>query len=338
MLKDSKIMNHFISMFRLILVLFYLFLASCSVKENRGKKIIRIGSASSGSSGYVHFEACAYLVNKYSDKVIASSMATSGSVENVVLLDQGKVDIGSASTLDVEAAWSGQINAKKRIPVLQVFSWTVWAIPLVVLEDSTVTSYPDLIGKKINIVKKGSGAEHLHRLILEEYGILQGVKVNYMPWQSGVDALIDGTIAATPGNFTAGNPSPLMLNLASRKKYRALAVKHEVMQRVINRNKGAISITLPRASYEGLNNEIQVPGFTGIAISMESVADDLVYEFTKAVLEHIDELHNISKVSETSTLENAVKWLMPEYPVHPGAVRFYKEKGVWRNELKEWNP
>jgi len=315
-----------------------LFLTSCTVEKNGARDIVRVGSASTGSSGYIHFEACAYLVNKYSDEVIASSMATSGSVENVILLDQGKIDIGSASTLDVEAAWSGQGSVKKKIPVLQVFSWTVWAIPLVVLADSTVNIYPDLIGKQINIVKKGSGAEHLHRLILEEYGIINDVRINYMPWQSGVDALIDGTIVATPGSFTAGEPSPLMMNLASRRQYRALAIKHEVMQRVINRNKGALSIVLPRESYEGLNNDLEVPGLTGIAVSMESVADDLVYEFTKAVLEHIEELHQISKVSETSTLENAVKWLMPEYPVHPGAVRFYKEKGVWRDDLKEWNP
>ena len=318
----------------LILVPFSLLLVSCSVEENR-EKVLRIGSASTGSSGYIHFEACAYLVKKYSEGVVASSLATSGSIENVILLDQNNIDIGSAGTLDIEAAWTGSENFKKKIPVWQVFSWTVWSLPMVTLVDSPVNTYRDLAGKQINIIKRGSGAEHMYRMILEEYGILNEVKLNYLSWQAGVDALIDGRIVATPGGFPGGKPNPVMLNLASRKHYKALKIDREVMKRLNQRNRGVFLTTLPKEAYEGFKEDIEAPGIAGVAISMASVSDELVYQFTKAVLENTDELHSISKVSETSTLENAVEWLMPQYPVHPGAVRFFKEKGVWRSDLIE---
>ena len=56
-------------------------------------------------------------------------------------------------------------------------------------------------------------------------------------------------------------------------------------------------------------------------------------EFTKAVFDHTDELHSISKVSDATELETATKWLMEGYPVHPGSARYFKEKGVWRDDL-----
>jgi len=61
-----------------------------AANESKAKETIKLGSASLGSSGYIQFEAMAFLINQYSNKYKASSMSTAGGKENIVLLDEQK--------------------------------------------------------------------------------------------------------------------------------------------------------------------------------------------------------------------------------------------------------
>jgi TRAP transporter TAXI family solute receptor len=297
------------------------------------KKIFRIGSAALGASGYIHWEACAFLANKYAPNLKASSLSTAGSTEDVILLDGKKIDLAHGTSLDVVSAWAGEKPFQKKMEPWQVFSWTFWSLPMVALADSGLNTYYDLKGKPVSLIKKGSGTETMYQVIFEEYGILKDLKKNYLSFDASKDALIDGLIVAFPGNFPGGKPQPIMLDLAARKPYKVLELDLEVMKRVNNRNKGIIITILPKTAYKGLKKDTPCPGNTGIGLSSAAVDDDIIYSFCKAVLEHTDELHSISKVSDATTLENGLKWMMPGYPVHPGAVRFFKEKGIWREDL-----
>ncbi len=313
-----------------LLILVCILLPGYAVAE---KKMFRIGSASLGSSGYIHWEACAFLTNKYAPNLKASSMATGGSTEDVILLDDQKIELGHGTSLEVMAAWAGTKPFNRKIEIWQTFSWTAWNLPMVALADSNLKTYYDLKGKQVSLIKKGSGAEAMYRIILEEYGILEDIKKNYLGWRESMNALADKLIVATPGNFPGGKAHPIMIDLASRKPYRVLELDLEVMKRVNKRNGGIIVGMLPKTAYEGLEKDMATPSISGIGLSTSAVDDDTIYAFCKAVLEHTDELHSISKVSDATTLEDSTKWLLPGYPVHPGAVRFFKEKGVWRDDL-----
>jgi len=297
------------------------------------KKVFRIGSASLGSSGYIHWEACAFLANKYAPNLKASSLSTGGSTEDVMLLDQGKIELAHGTGLEIVSAWSGTKPYKKKMAPWQTFSWTVWSLPMVVLADSGLETYYDLKGKSVSLIKKGSGTEAMYRFVMEEYGIIKDLKKNYLGFRASMNALADGLIVAFPGNFPGGKQHPIMIDLASRKSYKVLELDLEVMKRVNKRNKGIIVTILPKTAYEGLTKDMPSPGIAGIGLSSAAVDDDTIYSFCKAVLENIDELHSISKVSDATSLETSTKWLMPGYPVHPGAVRYFKEKGVWREDL-----
>ena len=298
------------------------------------KSEFRIGSASLGSAGYIQWEACSFIVNKYAPDLKVSALATAGTTENVYLLDQGKIDLANLSSIDVFAAAEGQAPFKNKIDVWQAFSWTQWSQPIVVLSDSALKTYGDLAGHQVSVIKKGSGANSMYRIILEEYGIYDKIKKHYLSWDESVTALLDGVIDASVTTFPGGKPVPAMLNLAARAKYRVLELDEEVMKRVRERNKGIVVSTLPKEAYEGLTKDILSPGYTGIAASSAKVSDDAIYAFCKALFENTDELHGITDVTLQTRLENATRWLLLEYPVHPGAARYFKERGVWRDELK----
>lgn len=297
------------------------------------KKLFRLGSASLGSAGYIHWEACAFLTNKYAPNIKASSLSTGGSTEATILLDEKKIELAHGTGLEVVAAWEGAKPFTRKIEPWQTFAWTIWSMPMVALADSGLNTYLDLKGKPVSLIKKGSGTESLYQVVFEEYGILKDLKKNYLSFEESKDALADKLIVSFPGNYPGGKPHPIMIELAARTPYKVLELDVEVMKRVNNRNRGIVVTNLPKSAYQRLTKDMPSPGFTGIGLSSAAVDDDTIYSFTKAVLDHVDELHSISKVSDATTPENAVKWLMPGYPVHPGAVRYFKEKKVWRDGL-----
>jgi len=301
--------------------------------EKQEKKLLNIAGSTLGSTGYEHFEALSYIINQFSDKYKCSSFATSGSSENIILLEEGKLDLGSAGCQDVYAAWSGE-RWDREIPIWQVATYTYWALPMITLAGRTeIEKIEDLKGKSISIASVGSGTEYMWRLILTEYGIYDDIKVNNLGWAEGYEALVDGLIVAAPGNFPGGKPNPEMIRLATRRPYKVLNIDKEIFNRVRKINPGIIGATLPKEAYEGLEEDVFCPGNYGIVVSIASVDDDKVYNFCKTLYEHIDTLHEVSSVSDYSTLENALKGFLPEYPVHPGAARYYKEIGVWDDSL-----
>lgn len=315
----------------LLLVSLALLMPPAGVAE---KKEFRIGSASLGSSGYIHWEACSFLANKHAPNLKASSLSTGGSTEDVMLLDAGKIELAHGTGLEVFSAWAGIKPYRKKMKPWQVFSWTAWCLPMVTLADSGLNTYYDLEGKPVSLIKKGSGTEAMYRMIMEEYGILKKLKRNYLSFRASMNALVDGLVVAFPGNFPGGKSHPIMIELASRKPFKVLELDLEVMKQVNKRNPGIFVNYLPKSAYKGLTKDMASPGISGIGLSSAAVDDESIYQFTKAVFDNLDELHSISKVSDATTLENATKWLMPEYPIHPGSARYFKEKGLWRDELK----
>ena len=141
-------------------------------------------------------------------------------------------------------------------------------------------------------------------------------------------------IVACPGNYPGGTPNPAMQRLATRKDYKALEIDMEVLGRANKRNPGILVTSLTKNAYKGFTKDIPCAGIAGVILSTAAVDDDLVYDFCKSVYENTDQLHEMSKVSGATTLENATRWLMAEYPVHPGAAKYFKEKGVWNEKLK----
>ncbi len=292
------------------------------------EKTMRLGSASLGSSGYIQFEAFSYLINEYSDKFKASSISTAGGRENIVLLGEQKIDFGSGGSPELFDAW------ENNIPIWQVLSWTYWPQVMLVRADSELNRIEDLKGKSVSLIKKGSGAEFVWNIVFEEYGILDEIKPNYLAWSDSYDALVDGTIVAMPGNYPGGKQHPGMEQMAHQIDYKTLEFDPDIIKRVNKRNPGIIIATLPKTAYKGFKEDMTAPALGGIVISAAHVEDEMVYEFCKAVYEHIDELHELSAVSGATTRESATKWLMPEVPVHPGAARYLKEIGVWNENFK----
>jgi TRAP-type uncharacterized transport system substrate-binding protein len=77
----------------------------------------------------------------------------------------------------------------------------------------------------------------------------------------------------------------------------------------------------------------RVASFGGILAAHPRVAEETAYQVTKAIFDNVDYVTARGSELQDVSLEFATKFLIPHYPVHPGAARYLKEKGVWRDDL-----
>jgi uncharacterized protein len=84
--------------------------------------------------------------------------------------------------------------------------------------------------------------------------------------------------------------------------------------------------TIPKGTYGGTDTDVQVAALTNLLAVHERMDESLAYQITKLLLEHTPELVAVHQAAKEITLKSAV--MGSPTPFHPGALRFYKEKGV----------
>ena len=83
-----------------------------------------------------------------------------------------------------------------------------------------------------------------------------------------------------------------------------------------------------------LEEPVRAPIFTGILGAASSVSAEDGYTITKSVLDNLEEVKSFGKPLAGLGVESAVNNLLEAYPVNAGAAQYFKEQGVWRDELK----
>jgi TRAP transporter TAXI family solute receptor len=84
--------------------------------------------------------------------------------------------------------------------------------------------------------------------------------------------------------------------------------------------------TIPKGTYAGVDQDVAVAGATNLLVVHERMDEKLAYQITRTLLEHTAELVAVHKAASEISLKNAV--VGSSVPFHPGALRYYKEKGV----------
>src|SRR5690625_2932341 len=149
------------------------------------------GSASLGSQGYVIIEALASTANKYVDDFKNSSLSTAGAAENIVLLDQGEIDMGQATSDVLYAATRGEEPFDEEVEFSQVFAYGYWALPILVPSDSDSERIEDLKGKSLNVGTQGGSSAIIANEVLGEdgYDIIDDIKLEHLNYQEAADGL-----------------------------------------------------------------------------------------------------------------------------------------------------
>ena len=254
--------------------------------------------------------------------------ATKASVENLILLQQGRGEIAFALGDSLKAAWEGNEEAgfKKKLDKLR----TIGAIypnyiQIVATADSGVKTLADLKGKSLSVGAPKSGTELNSRAILAAAGLSYKDigKIEYLPFAESVDLMKNRQLAATLQSAGLGVAS--LKDLSTSTDINVVAVPYELVEKM---GPPFIPVIIPANTYAGQDKDVPTAAVVNYLVTSSNVSDDIAYRMTKLIFESLGELANAHVAGKEIKLEHAAEG--SPVPLHPGAIRYYREKGLIR--------
>lgn len=301
---------------------------STALAANSAKAEEFINVLTGGTSG-VYYPLGAALSKIYGEKIEGARtqvQATKASVENLNLLQQGKGEIGFALGDSVKLAWEGNADAGFKAPLDKLRGIAAIYpnyIQIVAAKESGITNLADLKGKSLSVGAAKSGTELNARAIFAAasmgYGDLS--KTEYLPFAESVELMKNRQLDATLQS--AGLGVSAIKDLATSVEIQMVAVPAEVVTKL-----GApyVAATIPAGTYQGQDADVPTVAVVNFLITHSDVSDETAYQMTKQLFENLPEMEAAHKAAAQIKLENALTG-MP-VPLHPGAERYYKEKGM----------
>ncbi|QFU15395.1 TAXI family TRAP transporter solute-binding subunit [Microvirga thermotolerans] len=255
-----------------------------------------------------------------------SVQATKASVENLNLLQQGKGELAFTLGDSLAMGWAGDEEAgfKAKLDKLRgVTAIYPNYIQVVASKDSGIKTLADLKGKRLSVGAPKSGTELNARAILAGAGLTYKDlgKVEYLPFGESVELMKNRQLDATLQSAGLGVSS--IRDLATSVDIVVVEIPAAVVEKV---GSPYVKATIPANTYEGQTAPVQTAAVVNYLVTREGVSDDTVYKMTKAIYESLPELAAAHAAAKEIKLESALSG-MP-VPVHPGAQRYFDEKGV----------
>lgn len=298
-------------------------------------RVYQWGSSSLGSTGYQIITVLAATASKFSDDRHAS-LSTAGGAENMALLGQQILDFGQTTTTD----WYPAINGLGRyegnpVDAVQMFSYTIWQCTPMVRADSDIRTLEDLKGKRVMPATAGGATTGLWNTLFEAAGIKDEVEWTYGSWRETYDSLASGAVDCIPSLLTAGNPSGILQQLETTHDVRILPISEELVARAEEMNPGVKSAIITPETWSTLDEPTRMVSFGGVLATRPDISEDVCYTITKSIYENAEYVRDRGGIKlKDISLDFATEYLMSAYPVHAGAARYFKEKGVWRDDLE----
>ncbi|ASP55840.1 TAXI family TRAP transporter solute-binding subunit [Sinorhizobium meliloti] len=281
-----------------------------------------------GTSG-VYYPLGVALSKIYGDKiegVRTQVQATKASVENLNLLQQGRGEIAFSLGDSVKLAWEGNTDAGFKAPLDKLRGIAAIYpnyIQIMASKESGIKTVADLKGKSLSVGAPKSGTELNARAILAAAGMSYDDlgKTEYLPFAESVELMKNRQLDATLQSAGLGVSS--FKDLATSLDVQMVAVPEEIATKL-----GApyIAATVPAGTYQGQDSDVQTVAVVNFLVTHSEVSDETAYQMTKQLFENIPALTAAHKAAENIRIEDALKG-MP-IPLHPGAERYYKEKGL----------
>jgi uncharacterized protein len=281
-----------------------------------------------GTSG-VYYPLGVAIGKIFSDKipnVKTQVQATKASVENLILLEQGRGELAFTLGDSLKAAADGDAEAgfKTKLTKLR----TIGAIypnyiQIVATAESGIKTLADLKGKSLSVGAPKSGTELNSRAILAAAGLSYKDlgKVEYLPFAESVDLMKNRQLAATLQSAGLGVAS--LKDLSTSSEITVVSVPKEVVDKI---GPPFVPVTIPAHTYTGQDKDVPTAAVINYLVTSSAVSDDLAYQMTKLIFESLPELANSHAAGKEISLAKAP--LDSPIPLHPGAVRYYKEKGL----------
>ncbi|MBL8588794.1 MAG: TAXI family TRAP transporter solute-binding subunit [Methylobacteriaceae bacterium] len=281
-----------------------------------------------GTSG-VYYPLGVALSKLYTDKIKGarpSVQATKASVENLNLLQQGKGEIAFTLGDSLALAWAGDADAgfKSKLDKLRgVGAIYPNYVQIVASKESGIRTLADLKGKRLSVGAPKSGTEINARAILGAAGLAYKDlgKIEYLPFAESVDLMKNRQLDATLQSAGLGVAS--IRDLSTSVEIVVVEIPAAIVDKI-----GApyVKATIPAKTYGGQDADVATAAVINYLVTRADASDELVYQMTKTAYDNVPDLVAAHQAARAIKAETALDG-MP-VPLHSGAQKYWKEKGV----------
>jgi len=291
-------------------------------------------SIATGGTGGVYYPlggGMAAVLSKYVQGMQATAEVTGGSVANLQLISTGKPYLAMTMVDAGLDALKGQDKfTGKPVPVRTLMVMYPNRMHVVTIEGTGISKMADLKGKRVSTGSGGSATEVMAFRVIEAAGLDKDkdMKRERLGVAESGNALKDRKIDAF--FWVGGLPTAAVSDLAHSPGVKVKLVDHADLVDKMNKKYGNLYVQdrIPKETYRGMDADNRQATVMNLLVAHQNMDEKTAYNIVKAVCDHRDELIRVHKEAENFKLENQKTAAAGGIPWHPGAVRFFKEKGV----------
>ncbi len=300
------------------------FLASVLFGTIAGAQQVRLMTGPQGGSWYPLGGAIANIAGKSGVKI---QVLPGAGIANVKAVQLGKADFGFGNSISTVDGVAGRAPFEAKADnVCNVATLYPQYFQIVANADAGIDTLADVKGKSIAVQPRGNTAEFITAQMLDVYGMTYKDmgRVSYVSYTDAVSLLKDNNAQL----FTLGTtvPSASIMDLASARAIELIEVPDDKFQAMRKLNPGYTKLNIPAGSYPGQDKDVQAVGYATHLIARCDLEEETVYKILQGIVAEKADLEAIAKAMAPTTVK-----MMAEdigVPLHKGAEKFYKEKGV----------
>jgi len=290
-------------------------------------------SIATGGTGGVYYPmggGLAAALSKYVPGMSATAEVTGGSVDNLKLVGTGKPYVAFSMSDAALDAFEGEDKFKgNKVPVRTLAVLYPNRMHLVSVEGKGVNKFADLKGKRVSTGSPGSATEVMAFRLIEAAGMDKDkdLKRERLGVAESVNALKDGKIDAF--FWVGGLPTAAVTDLANTPGNTIKMVDHAELVPAMNKKYGNLYVqdTIGKDVYKGMAADNKQATVMNILVAHEKMDDQTAYNIVKTIFEKTPDLVAVHKEAANFKLANQKKEATP-IPFHPGAVKYFAEKGI----------
>ena len=284
-----------------------------------------IGSCPVTCTAYTWSAGIADVINNNVDGVQATAEETAGYVANIPLLQNGELEAAMATSLSAYEAYTATGNYEGTEPgkIMAWMSIAPVAMHIITVADGSVQSIDDLKGKRIGMGQPG-GVSMLDADIM--MGKIAGEDFEPFRVRLGdmVDMLADGNLDAALWNGSF--PLAPVIKLAATRDLKLIPVPDDFFTSLNADYPPYFRLSIPAGTYDGVTEDVPTYGLANALVVSADVSEERVYQMTKAVFDNLEALAGVHPAFGNMSADTVLDGFGS--PLHPGALRYYREIGV----------
>lgn len=300
--------------------------SATSAAPNFEGKTLNVVTGGTGGVYIVYGAGLADVLSKKL-KVAASAQQTTASVDNMKFIGQGKADLAFALADTAYDAIKGNAPFTEKVDAQTLAVMYGNYTHIVVKDGSGINGVADLKGKRVSVGAAGSGTETIANRVFEAFGMDPSKDISRERLTAGDSAngLRDGKLDAF--FFSGGLPTSAILDLSNSVKIRLLSDNDAIKKMSDKYGPFYVPVKIPAGTYKDVP-ETTVSGVQNLLVVNAKFDPALAKAILQTMFDNKADLEAIHSAAKELTLATAS--VGSPLPFHPGAIDFYKSKGVWK--------